>query len=452
MSAVAIRRSANEEASTSTVALAPLSPRLGLVAWAGNLLICVFVFAFGTWAYLAPLESAAIAPGSVESESNRKTIQHLEGGIIRAILVKDGSLVRVGQPLIKLDDTRARSELSALAGQFWDAKARQARLIAERDGKEAITFPPDLASAQAVSTSTKEVLLGQQKIFESRREVLRAQARIIEEKKGQVRNEIVGLSAQGAASKIRAEIIKQELEIVVPLVEKGMERRPRLLTLEREMADIDGRRGEIAAQISRANQVVSEAQANLLKLESDRQNEIAQLLRETENQIFQLGEKIRAANDQLSRTEIRAPEAGIVTDLRVHTAGGVIGAGAPLMDLVPQEDKLIVMARLRPEDIAVVHPELSADVHLLSYNQRRVPALKGKVVYVSADRLLDKRTDQPYYSAKILITDERLRTMKDVELIPGMPAQSFIKTGQSTVALYALRPLLDSFNGAFREN
>jgi membrane fusion protein, type I secretion system len=361
-------------------------------------------------------------------------------------------LVRVGQPLIKLDDTRSRSELSALAGQFWDAKARQARLIAERDGKETIAFPPDLASAQAVSTSTKEVLLGQQKIFESRREVLRAQARIIEEKKGQVRNEIVGLSAQGAASKIRAEIIKQELEIVVPLVEKGMERRPRLLTLEREMADIDGRRGEIAAQISRAHQVVSEAQANLLKLESDRQNEIAQLLRETENQIFQLGEKIRAANDQLSRTEIRAPEAGIVTDLRVHTAGGVIGAGAPLMDLVPQEDRLIVMARLRPEDIAVVHPELSADVHLLSYNQRRVPALKGKVIYVSADRLLDKRTDQPYYSAKILITDERLRTMKDVELIPGMPAQSFIKTGQSTVALYALRPLLDSFNGAFREN
>jgi HlyD family secretion protein len=449
---VAIRPCPDEEASPSILALGPRSPRLGLIAWAGNLLICVFVFAFGTWAYFAPLESAAIAPGSVESESSRKTIQHLEGGIIRAILVKEGSLVRGGQPLVKLDDTRARSELSALAGQFWDAKARQARLIAERDGKETITFPPDLASAQAVSTSTKEVLLGQQKIFESRREVLRAQARIIEEKKAQVRNEIVGLSAQGAASKIRADIIKQELEVVVPLVDKGMERRTRLLTLEREMADIDGRRGEIAAQIARANQVVGEAEANLLKLESDRQNEIAQLLRETENHIFQLSEKIRAANDQLSRTEIRAPEAGIITDLRVHTAGGVIGAGAPLLDLVPQEDKLIVTARLRPEDIAVVHPELSADVHLLPYNQRRVPALKGKVIYVSADRLLDKRTDQPYYGAKILITDERLLTMKDVELIPGMPAQSFIKTGQSTVALYALRPLLDSFNGAFREH
>jgi HlyD family secretion protein len=412
----------------------------------------VFVIAFGVWAYWAPLESAAIAPGSVESESSRKTVQHLEGGIIREILVQDGSVVRPGQPLIKLDDTKPRAELSALAAQFWDAKARQARLLAERDGRDVVVFPADLAAAQAVSASAKEVLLGQQKIFEARREVLRAQKRIIEEKKAQVRNEIVGLNAQALAAKIRAKIIKEEVDVVGPLVEKGMERRTRLLALEREMAEIDGRRGETAAQIARASQIVSEAEANLLKLESERQSEIAQLLRETENLMFQLGEKIRATNDQLLRTEVRAPEAGVVTDLRVHTAGGVIGAAAPLMDLVPRNDKLIVSARLRPEDIAVVHPDLNADVHLLPYSQRRVPALRGKVIYVSADRLLDKRTEQPYYGAKILITDERLAEMPEVEMIPGMPAQAYIKTGETTVALYALRPLLDSFHSAFREH
>ena len=161
--------------------------------------------------------------------------------------------------------------------------------------------------------------------------------------------------------------------MVATLVSKGLERRPRLLNLEREVAEIQGRRGEIAAHISRAEQVISESQATLLKLESDRQNEIAQSLREAQNQIFQLRERLLAAEDQLSRTEVKAPEDGVITDLRVHTPGGVIGAGAPLMDLVPRQDRLIVTARVRPEDIDVVHPGLNADVQLLPYNQRRAP-------------------------------------------------------------------------------
>jgi HlyD family secretion protein len=160
---------------------------------------------------------------------------------------------------------------------------------------------------------------------------------------------------------------------------------------------------------------------------------------------------LRTAEDQLSRTEVKAREDGVVTELRIHTPGGVIAAGAPLMDLVPQQDRLIVTARVRPEDIDVVHPGLDADVHLLPYNQRRVPRLKGTVVHVSADRLIDKRTDQPYYAAKIRVQDSRI-TENDIRIIPGMPAQVFIKTGGGTVALYALRPLVDTFNSAFRED
>jgi HlyD family secretion protein len=271
------------------------------------------------------------------------------------------------------------------------------------------------------------------------------------EKRSQVEREIEGLRAQKTAATKRIEIAREEAATVAMLVDKGLERRPRLLNLQREMADIEGRRGEIVAQISRAEQVIGESQATLLKLESDRQNEIAQSLREAQSQIFQVRERLQAAEDQLSRTAVRAPEEGVVTDLRIHTPGGVIGAGAPLMDLVPRQDRLIVTARVRPEDIDVVRPGLSADVNLLPYNQRRVPPLEGSVTHVSADRLVDKRTDQPYYAAKVRV-HQRVAGIHGVQIVPGMPAQVLIKTGRGTVALYALRPLLDSFNNAFLED
>jgi HlyD family secretion protein len=426
---------------------APPSPRGRLrdVTWAGNVLICCFVLGFGTWSTFARLQSAAIAIGAVESESSRKTIQHLEGGLIREIRVADGDVVRAGQVLISLDDTKARAEVDSLQGQLWDATAREERLQAEQQGLERVSFALNENLAAAA------VFARQKDIFETRRQVYQSQVAVVREKRLQVEKEIVGLQAQGTAASQRAAIVREEAAMVAELVNKGLERRPRLLNLQREMADIDGRRGEITAQISRAQQVISESQATLLKLESDRQNEVAQSLREAQNQIFQLRERLRTADDQLSRAQIKAPEDGVVTELRVHTPGGVIGAGSPVMDLVPLQDRLIVTARVRPEDIDVVHTGLKADVHLLPYNQRRVPRLEGIVTHVSADRLIDKRTDQPYYAAKIRVQDPRIAE-GGVQIIPGMPTQVFIKTGHGTVALYALRPLLDSFNNAFRED
>jgi HlyD family secretion protein len=429
-----------------------LRNRLRGVTWTGNLLVCGFVVGLGTWSTYAPLESAAIAIGTVESESSRKTIQHLEGGIIREILVADGDVVRAGQTLISLEDTKARADAQSLQGQLWEATAREARLQAEQRGEERVSFPARLEMAQMASPSVADVLAGQQAIFETRRQVYQSQAAVNREKRSQVEKEIEGLRAQESAAARRIDIVREESATVATLVSKGLERRPRLLNLEREIADIEGRRGEIVAQISRAGQVISESEAVLLKLEHDRQNEIAQSLREVQNQIFQIWERLQAASDQLSRTAIKAPEDGVVTDLRVHTPGGVIGAGAPLMDLVPRQDRLIVIARVRPEDIDVVRPGLSADVNLLPYNQRRVPRLHGNVMHVSADRLVDKRTDQPYYATKIRVQDPAGAGIDGVQIIPGMPAQVFIKTGRGTVALYALRPLLDSFNGAFRED
>jgi HlyD family secretion protein len=431
---------------------APASPRAGLrgVTWTGNLLVVCFVLGLGIWSAFAPLESAAIASGVVESESSRKTIQHLEGGIVREILVADGDAVHTGQVLIALDDTRIRAEVQSLQGQLWDATAREARLQAEQQGHEQLLFSARLETARENGPEAA-VLKAQQNIFEARWQVFRSQVAVVREKRLQVDNEIVGLKAQETAVVQRTAIAREELDMVTILVNKGLERRPRLLNLEREVADLQGRRGEIAAHISRAEQVINESQATLLKLESDRQHEIAQSLREAQNQVFQLRERLRAAEDQLSRTEVKAPEDGVVTELRVHTPGGVIGAGAPLMDMVPRQDRLIVTARVKPEDIDVVHPGLNAEVHLLPYNQRRAPRLTGTVTHVSADRLVDKRTDQPYYATKIRVQDTRMAA-NDIRIIPGMPAQVFITTGHGTVALYALRPLLDSFHGAFNED
>jgi HlyD family secretion protein len=429
-----------------------LSDRLHGVTMTANLLVGGFVLGLGIWSTFAPLESAAIAFGTVESESSRKTIQHLEGGIIRKIAVAEGDLVHAGQILISLDATRARAEVESLQGQLWDATAREARLLAEQLGAARISFPAAVETLRNENLSVAAVLAGQQSIFETRRQVFQSQTALIREKRLQIEREIDGLKAQQSAAVRRAEIGREEVATVAMLVSKGLERRPRLLSLEREMADIEGRQGDLAAQISRATQVISESQATLLKLESDRQNEIAQALREVQNQIFQLRERLQAAADQLARTDVRAPEDGVVTELRVHTPGGVIGAGAPLLDMVPRQDRLIVTARVRPEDIDVVRTGLSADVQLLPYNQRRVPRLKGTVTHVSADRLVDKRTDAPYYATKIKVDDPRIAEIDGIRIIPGMPTQVFIKTGHGTVALYALRPLLDSFNNAFHED
>ena len=429
-----------------------LRDRLRGLTLTGNLLVGCFLLGLGTWSTFAPLESAAIAFGTVESESSRKTIQHLEGGIIREILVADGDLVHAGQTLISLEDTKASAEVESLKGQLWDALAREARLIAEQRGDERVSFPAELERANKESPSIADVLSGQQNIFETRRQVFQSQVAVNREKRLQVEKEIEGLRAQATAATKRIGIVRDEAATVATLVEKGLERRPRLLNLEREGADIEGRRGEITAQISRAEQVISESQTNLLKLEHDRRNEISQSLREVQNQIFQMRERLHAANDQLARTALKAPEDGVVTDLKVHTPGGVIGAGAPLMDLVPRQDRLVITARVRPEDIDVVRPGLEADVTLLPYNQRRVAPLHGTVTRVSADRLLDKRTDQPYYATKIRVEDPPAAGHDAIKIIPGMPAQVFIKTGRGTVALYALKPLLDSFNNAFRED
>ncbi len=426
--------------------------RLRLLAASAFGIVGVFVIGFGVWATHAPLESAAIAGGAIEAESSRKTIQHLEGGIIAQILVKDGDEVAAGQPLVRLDDTRARAAVQVLQGQLWDAQAREARLLAERDARETIAFPMPLREALPQDPALTEIMSGQIKIFDTRRRLQESRIEVIRQRKAQTEREIVGLNSQLEAATKRAAIIKEEIAGIAPLVSKGLQTRPRLLQLEREQAEIDGRRGDTLAQIARAEQSIGESEAMILKLESDLYSEVAQSLRDTQAQIFQLLERLQAANDVLARTEVRAPEAGTITDLRIHTPRGVVAAGEPLMDLVPRQDRLIVTAQVKPEDIDLVRPGLEARVRLLSYKHRRVPPVDGLLTYVAADRIVDKETQRAYYTARVRIDAASLRELPEVEIVPGMPVEVLIKTGEFTVAHYVLRPILDSFNRAFRED
>ena len=426
--------------------------RLRLLAASAFAVVAVFVVGFGVWATQAPLESAAIAGGAVEAESSRKTIQHLEGGMVGRILVQDGDEVVAGQTLIQLDDTGARAAVQVLQGQLWNAQAQEARLLAEHDARESVEFPRSFSKIVPDDSTLVAIMAGQKKIFDTRRKLQASRIDVIEQRKAQTEREIVGLRFLENAATKRAAIIKEEIGVVAPLVGKGLQTRPRLLQLEREQAEIDGRIGGAQAQISRAEQSIGESMAMMLKLESDYYTEIAQTLRDTQAQIFQLIERIQAARDVLARTEIRAPEAGTITDLRIHTPGGVVAAGEPLLDLVPRQDRLIVRVQVKPEDIDLVRPGLEARVRLLPYKHRRIPPVDGILTYVSADRLIDKLTERAYYTAQVRIDQASLQALHEVKIIPGMPVEVMVKTGQFTVAHYVLRPFLDSFNRAFRED
>src|SRR6185437_4782339 len=278
-----------------------------------------------------------------------------------------------------------------------------------------------------------------------------SKAAAIRERINQVNEEINGHKAEVVALEQRMALLKQEIAGVMELVSKGLERKPRLLSLQRDLAEMEGKRGDTMAHIAKAKQTIAESEVDILSLQNDRQKDVADELRDTQKKLHEVQEQAQAAADVLARIDIRAPETGTITDLRVHTPGGVINPGEALLDLVPQTDRLVVDARVRPEDIDRVHEGLPAQVRLMPYKQRRTPPIDATVVYVSADRLTDTHTNESYYRAKLRLDEKELASLVDVKMVPGMPSEAMIKTGETTAALYALSPILDSFHRAFRE-
>ena len=429
-----------------------MTGRIGVapVLLSGAAIIGLFFVAFGGWAAWAPLKSAAIAPGVVAVESNRKTIKHLEGGIIAELKVRDGDVVKAGQTLIRLDDTQARVTLDRLRGRIVAARALEARLIAERDGAARIAFPASL-TADGADKANAETLAGQVKIFVTRKESLAGQQSILKQQTAQLNEEIVGLKGLIGAENTQIKLIDAEIQDVQSLVRKGLAKRSRLLALQRQQAEIEGARSRNTAAVARAKQQIAETRLRVSELKTQRLNQVVEELRATQTELFDLEERIRSAEDVLVRTQITAPLDGTIVGLQIHTPGGVIGPGEPLMDLVPSGAGMIIESQVDPNDIDVVHAGLPAQVRLTAFNQRNLAPIEGKVLTVSADRLTDERTGVPYFLARVVLVEDLAEDLA-VALYPGMQAEVMIVTGERTVLDYIFRPLSQSLGRAFRED
>ena len=412
----------------------------------GVVVVALFFGGFGVWAAFAPLESAAIASGTLSVNSKRKTVQHLEGGIVADILVEEGDVVAAGQPLVVLDDMQARTSFSLIEAQYHSTAALEARLRAERDGLGAIRWPERLRRV----VGEDDVLATQERIFEARARSLDNRTAIYTRQIAQMHEEVVGLAEEIKAQDQQLALLEEELEGLRGLVEKGYESKPRLLALKRRRAEVAGGRARNRARIARVEQSIGETHLKITELGNARLNEVVEDLRETEARMSDLREYLSAARHVLSRTHVTAPVSGTIVDLRVFTRGGVVGPGEPLMDIVPAGDDLVIEAKVEPRDIDVVYPGLPAQVRLTAFSQLTTPLLEATVLQVSADSLIDERTGAPFYAARVAL-DPQQPELDRLPLQPGMPAEVMIITGKRTPLDYLLKPIVTSFGRALRE-
>jgi HlyD family type I secretion membrane fusion protein len=428
----------------------PDRPPIGRLFGTGTAAIALCLGTFGVWSVAAPLASAAMAPGFVRVESERKTVQHLEGGIIAELLVREGERVTAGQPLVRLDDLEARALHDLLRAQQIALVAQQTRLAAERDGLSELNFPEELVS-QMSSAKVAEVVRGQQRIFVSGREALQGEIDVINQRIAQQNALINAYKAQWEAGVDQLALIDEEVASVKALVEKGLERRPRLLSLQRNLAYLAGQQGEYSGRIAEAKESIAGGRMEILNARRNRIEKAALELREVETQLAQVNERQAEASVKLGRRDVTAPQSGTVLHLRYHTVGGVVPPGSEIMDIVPADEKLVIEARLNPNDIDVVHDGMPAKLVLTAYKSRTTPHIDGVVTQVSADALHDERTGQAYYLATVEADAHQLKLLEHVKLSPGMPVEAIINTGDRTFWDYLVQPLKDSFSHAFRE-
>ena len=434
-----------EPAEARRIGIAPL------VA-AGCVVVVLFFAGFGGWSAVAVLKSAALAPGVVVVESSRKTVKHLEGGIVAEILVSEGQRVAAGDLLIRLDATQARAKLEQLGAALLADEAAAARLRAERDGLAEISWPSLMAEEGGEPARIGALKASQEKLFHARRAAREGQAAILRRKIAQSREEIAGLRGAIGSQERELSLLDEQIADYTKLLQKGLVDKPRVLEVKRRQAEIAGERLKNGAAIARAEQVIAEAQIRIAELETERVNAAAEELQQLERDMPQVREQILAARDVVRRTEIRAPLGGRVVDLKVHTPGGVIGEGEALLDIVPDYERLLVDAEIDPGDIDVVRAGQTAEVRFTAFHQRELRPLKGRLMSVSADRLVDERSGRAYYLGRIELLEDPSAVLHEAEMLPGMQAEAIILTGESTVLGYLTRPIGRTFERALRED
>ncbi|MCG7362331.1 HlyD family type I secretion periplasmic adaptor subunit [Roseomonas sp. ACRSG] len=424
-------------------------PRTSGAVWLGIVAIVVFFGGFLAWSVLAPLAEAAIAPGQIRSEGNRRTIQHLEGGIVREILVRDGDQVKAGQVLMRLGDAQSAANLETLVGQRWALLAQSARLKAEHQSASEVAFPPELLSAN--DPRALEAMTGQRTLFAARQASLVSQIQVLDARIAQHEATAVSAQAQIGSQKRQLELIKREENDVRTLVAQGLERMPRLLALQRNAASLEGNLQDLIGQTERAAAAAEEARSQMRQVRDQRLAEVSTEAREVSVRLNEAEEKLRAAQDVVTRRDIVAPEDGTIIASRFFNLGAVVRAGEPVMELVPSHDRLVAEVQLSPSDIDVVYPGLQAEIRLPAFKQRLVPFLHGHVTYVASDVTMDDRTRASHYRVQVTVDEEQLARLKDVELRAGMPVEAQIQTGSRSFFRYIAQPVFDSFHRAFRE-
>lgn len=417
---------------------------------AALLLVAILVFGLLGWAMHARLAGAVVAGGVVVVEGNVKRVQHREGGIVGEIYVKDGTPVEAGDLLVRLDDTLTKANLAIVEKQIHELLARHVRLVAERDGTEDMDTPDELEDRDD-ELDVQELLLAERALFAARKQMLEGQKKQLRERIEQIGQEISGLAVRRSGKDDELKWIEQELEGIEFLYEKALVPFPRVAALRRQKAQLTGERGQLTAEIARAETRITETNLQILQLDQDRLTEVLGELRDVTARLAELAERRVAALDQLTRSDIRAPQPGIVHELGVHTIGGVIGPGETLMLIVPSQDSLIVQAQLNPADIDQVHIGQPVVLRFSAFNQRTTPEIIGTVKNVAADRTLDPETGLAWYTARVEIPTVEFAKLGQLALVPGMPVETFIQTGERTALSYLLKPLSDQLNRAFRE-
>jgi HlyD family secretion protein len=417
---------------------------------AGLAVVALLAGGVGGLAATTELSGAVIAPGSLVVDTNVKKVQHPTGGVVGELRARDGDKVRAGDVVVRLDETITQANLAIVVKSLNELQSRLARLEAERDSVDTIVFPPDLL-ARAGDPELARSMAGERNLFEFRKSARAGQKAQLRERIAQLKEEIQGLTGQVAAKKRETELIGQELEGVRDLWRKNLVQIQRVTALERDAARIEGERGQLIAATAQARGKISEIELQILQIDQDLRSEVAKDLREVQGKIAELVERKVAAEDQLKRIDIRAPQDGKVHQSTVHTVGGVITAGEAIMLIVPEADALTVEAKLAPQDIDQVRAGQSAALRFSAFNQRTTPELNGLVERVSADLTTDQRTGAAYYVVRIALSEKELARLEGLRLVPGMPVEAFIQTGERTVMSMLTKPFTDQMTKAFRE-
>jgi HlyD family secretion protein len=413
--------------------------------------VVTFVGISLAWGMVAPIEGAVIAGGNVVVENNISKVQHPTGGIVGAINVKEGQRVAAGDVVVRLDETATRAALQIIRNELVSLRARQARLNAERDNTRNVSMPVDLVARAVTDPEVKQALDSEITLFEARERTRRGQRDQFAEQIKQSRQEIIGTEAQLAAAQEQTRVAEMELVDMRMLLARNLVQRPRVTQLEREVSRIKGLTGELNARMAQIRAKISETELQILQIDRLLETEVAKEAREVETKINELNERLITAEDQLRRIDLRAPREGIVHQLQIHTVGGVIAAGAVVMSIIPERETLVIEAKVNPIDIDQIFPDQPARVRFTAFNSRTTPELTGQVYRIAADLSKDERTGAVFYTVGIRISEEERARLGNLRLIPGMPAESFIKTAERTFVSFLVKPLMEHMNRAFRE-